>query len=137
MKEEKVKKETSALISDSFGNKKADGTYEIAFRRWLVRELDAGRITEGEALERFNLHPGSYKSQIRIWKARYSSQIPLTLPVMTEKERLKAEAIQKRLKELEKQLENAQMKNAALETLIDVAEEQLKITIRKKFGPKQ
>ena len=39
--------------------------------------------------------------------------------------------------ELQKQLEDAQMKNIALETMIDIAEEQLKITIRKKSGPKQ
>jgi hypothetical protein len=56
---------------------------------------------------------------------------------MTEKEKAKLDAAHKRLKELEKQLEHAQMKNIALETMIDIAEEQLKITIRKKSGPKQ
>ena len=56
---------------------------------------------------------------------------------MTEKERQKVKALQKRARELEKNLEDAQMKNAALETMIDVAEEHLKITIRKKYGPKQ
>ena len=56
---------------------------------------------------------------------------------MTEKERIKLEALQKRINELEKQLENAQMKNIALETLIDVAEENLKVPIRKKAGAKR
>ena len=56
---------------------------------------------------------------------------------MTEKEKQKLQALQKRLKELERQLEDAQMKNIALETMIDVAEEQLRIPIRKKSGPKQ
>ena len=56
---------------------------------------------------------------------------------MSEKERQKIEALQKQLKLLEKQLEDTQMKNVALETMIDVAEEQLKIKIRKKSGPKQ
>ena len=56
---------------------------------------------------------------------------------MTEKEKAKLAAAQKRMRQLEKQLEDAQMKNIALETMIDVAEEQLKITIRKKSGPKQ
>ena len=56
---------------------------------------------------------------------------------MTEKERQKLEILQKQVKALEKQLEDAQMKNVALETLIDVAEEELKIQIRKKAGPKQ
>jgi hypothetical protein len=56
---------------------------------------------------------------------------------MTEKEKQKLEQLQKRLKELEKQLEDAQMKNLGLETMIDIAEEKLRISIRKKSGPKQ
>jgi transposase len=41
------------------------------------------------------------------------------------------------IKVLQKALEEAQLKVAALNTLIDVAEEQLKINIRKKPGAKQ
>lgn len=58
-----------------------------------------------------------------------------TFPVMNEKERARLEALEKHNK-LIKQLEEAQMKNIVLETLIDVAEEDLKINIRKKPGPK-
>jgi BMFP domain-containing protein YqiC len=74
---------------------------------------------------------------IKNWLRRYSSDLEVSLPVMTEKERIKLEALQKRINELEKQLENAQMKNIALETLIDVAEENLKVPIRKKAGAKR
>jgi BMFP domain-containing protein YqiC len=56
---------------------------------------------------------------------------------MTEKERQKLQSLQKRVSELEKQLQDAQMKNIALETLIDVAEEQLNVPIRKKAGARQ
>ncbi|MCK5103854.1 MAG: hypothetical protein KAR17_13615 [Cyclobacteriaceae bacterium] len=45
--------------------------------------------------------------------------------------------LQRRIRELEKQLEGAKMKNISLETLIDVAEEQLNVPIRKKVGPRQ
>jgi hypothetical protein len=38
---------------------------------------------------------------------------------------------------LEQQLAEAQLKIRALETMIDIAEEQLKIDIRKKSGAKQ
>lgn len=38
---------------------------------------------------------------------------------------------------LQKALQDAELKIKALNTLIDVAEEQLKIEIRKKFGAKQ
>jgi hypothetical protein len=74
---------------------------------------------------------------VQSWLARYKQDLIVTLPVMTEKERMKLEALQKRIKELEKQLEHSQMKNIALETLIDVAEEQLKVPIRKKAGARQ
>ena len=110
-----------------------------AFRRWLVREIVAGRMTQKEALDRFDFgnNLNTSRTTLSTWMKRYNPSIPVTLPVMTEKERQKLEALQKQVKELEKQLENAQMKNVALETMIDVAEEQLKIKIRKKSGPKQ
>lgn len=40
-------------------------------------------------------------------------------------------------KELEKALKEAQMKIICLETMIDIAEQELKIPIRKKSGAKQ
>jgi hypothetical protein len=137
MQKQQTAKDYTILVSDSFGNTKEKGTYEVAFRRWLVRELDAGRLTLGDAIARFNFNPSNAASLIFAWRKKYASDIALTLPVMTEKERQKLEALQKQLKQMEKQLEDAQMKNIALETMIDVAEDQLKISIRKKSGPKQ
>jgi polyhydroxyalkanoate synthesis regulator phasin len=106
-------------------------------KRWIVREIESGRMTIGEAKELVSSFSKAPDALIRKWQKQYSSDLQLTLPVMTEKEKQKLEAAHKRLKELEKQLEDAQMKNIALETMIDIAEEQLKISIRKKSGPKQ
>jgi len=47
------------------------------------------------------------------------------------------ETLEKRIKELEKALDYAKLKNIAVETMIDIAEKQFKISIRKKAGPKQ
>ena len=119
---------------------KGENQNQIAFRRWLVREIVAGRMTQKDALDRFDFGRKNHETTRAIlneWIKKYNPSIPVTLPVMSEKERQKLEALQKQVKELEKQLENAQMKNVALETMIDVAEEQLKIKIRKKSGPKQ
>lgn len=116
---------------------KGENQHEHAFRRWLVREIESGRLTVGSALERFDFGSVNPERLLKSWLQRYSSPVLLTLPVMTEKERQQSQALEKRLKALEKQLELAQMKNIALETMIDVAEEQLKTPIRKKFGPKQ
>ena len=111
--------------------------FTIAFKRWLVREIRGGRMTTRQAVERFELNSKNPVVLIKTWLQRYSRDLEVSLPVMTEKERIKLEALQKRINELEKQLENAQMKNIALETLIDVAEENLKVPIRKKAGAKQ
>lgn len=108
-----------------------------AEKRWIIREIQSGRMSLGQAREQLELRSKAPAALIRSWMKEYSSDIDFTLPVMTEKEKQKLEAAQKRLKELEKQLEHAQMKNIALETMIDIAEEQLKIVIRKKSGPKQ
>jgi hypothetical protein len=61
----------------------------------------------------------------------------LPLTGMTEAEKQKLAAVQKQLKAAEKQLEDARMRNIALNMLIDVAEEKLNISIRKKPGAKQ
>jgi hypothetical protein len=106
-------------------------------KRWLIRELEAGRMSMKEAHDHIAHISKDPRSIIYYWQKQFGSQLVLTLPVMTEKEKQKLEAAHKRLKELEKQLEDAQLKNIALETMIDIAEEQLKISIRKKPGPKQ
>ena len=112
-------------------------TFSKAEKRWIAREIQSGRMTIGEAKEHFATRSKNPESLISGWVRAYKPEIDFTLPVMTEKEKQKLDAAHQRMKELEKQLEHAQMKNIALETMIDIAEEQLKITIRKKSGPKQ
>lgn len=111
--------------------------FSKAEKRWLVRELQSGRMNLSEAKEHLAGRSKDPASLIRFWQKQYAPEIDFTLPVMTEKEKQKLDAAHKRLKELEKQLEDAQMKNIALETMIDIAEEKLRISIRKKSGPKQ
>jgi len=56
---------------------------------------------------------------------------------MSSKDRADNRELEKRIEELEKQLELARMKNVALNTMIDIAEQDYKLSIRKKSGPKQ
>lgn len=112
-------------------------TFSKVEKRWIAREVQSGRMSLGEAKEYFSDRSKNPVSLIRNWLREYKPEIDFTLPVMTEKEKQKLDAVHKRLKELEKQLEDAQMKNIALETMIDLAEEKLRISIRKKSGPKQ
>lgn len=111
--------------------------FSTAEKRWIIRELEAGRMSLSESYYLISEASKNPKALIHYWTKKYAPEIEITLPVMTEKERQKLEAAQKRMKALEKQLEDAQMKNIALETMIDIAEEELRISIRKKSGPER
>jgi hypothetical protein len=115
----------------------AQKAISLATKRWIARELENGRMTMEKAMEIVAPHSKNPYALVHYWRKKYAPEIALTLPIMTEKEKQKLEAVQERVKELERQLEAAQMKNIALETMIDVAEEQLRIAIRKKSGPRQ
>ena len=110
--------------------------YETSFRRWLVCEIESGRMSWQEARSRFSL-PYHFNQIYKEWQKKFSEDIVLTLPLMSGKERTDNQELEKRIKELEKQLELAQMKVVALNTVIDIAEKSYKLEIRKKYGPKQ
>ena len=137
MSEAKKENKYTTQVSASF--EKTDGrcSYEIPFRRWLVGEIEGMRMTVPEAIGRFNFHPSNGKWMIRDWRRKYAPQMLVDLPDMTEQEKQDLQKIQQQLKAAEKQLEDAKMRNIALNMLIDVAEEQLKTSIRKKPGARQ
>lgn len=130
-------KEFTLKVSDSFVRTDEKEVYEVAFRRWLVREIEEGRLTTSEAVKQFNFNPGSGPTLLHDWRRKYGPEMVLTLPAMTEQEKQDLLALQKQVKAMEKQLEDARMRNIALNMLIDVAEDKLKIKIRKKPGAKQ
>lgn len=136
-----MKKSKEAMLSDNmegFQAKKINyNDYEVSFRRWLISQIDAGIMSFEDARDRFALSPQEYKKILRRWQERYSDELHLSLSVMSSKDKSDIKALEKRIKELEKQLELAQMKNVGLNTMIDIAEKDYKLEIRKKSGPKQ
>lgn len=122
---------------EGFIQEKVDlSKYEVSFRRWLVCEIESGRMSWQEARTRFGM-PYHFNQLYKDWQKKYSDQIILTLPLMSAEDRTKNQELEKRVRELEKQLELAQMKVVALNTVIDIAEKNYKLEIRKKSGPKQ
>lgn len=123
---------------DGFKDEKVDyGQYEPSFRRWLVSQLDSGKMTFQEARDRFKITSKDYLRIFRKWQELYSEELHLSLQSMSSKDRADNKKLEDRIKDLEKQLELAQMKNVALNTMIDIAETDYKLQIRKKSGPKQ
>jgi transposase-like protein len=132
-----TQKEYTVNVSDSFDRTDEKNAYEVSFRRWLVQEIEEGKMTPSEAIKKFNFHPKNGLDRIRYWRTKYASDLVLSLPEMTATEKQQLAELQKQNKALQKALEDAKMKNIAINMLIDVAEEKLKINIRKKPGAKQ
>jgi transposase len=120
------------LIGPQLSDNTSINQYEVSFRRWLAREYYYGRVSVQQIVSEL----GISVTHTRKICSQYAPEV-VTLPAMTEAEKQKLEELEKQVKLLQKQLEYAEIKNIALETLIDVAENDLKIPIRKKPGAKQ
>lgn len=110
--------------------------YPLSFKRQVVRLVSAEGLSNREAQSRFNL---SSPALVSAWYKKYSSDIEILNPEegMKKKEDKSRPETEKRIKELEKALQEARLKITGLEMLIDIAEEELKIDIRKKSDTKQ
>lgn len=103
----------------------------------IIREIEAGVFKKKEACRKYGLNRNTLVSWMRRLSVRtllQSERAELLLP-MTEKQHDRA--LQQKIKDLTRALEQAHLKNEGLETMIKVAEEELKIKIRKKRGTKQ
>lgn len=100
--------------------------FDVKKRKEIVRAVQSGKLTIEQANQLYKIKgPDTIKRWIRVEKK--GSVIP-------EKNHQTGKGEQT---DLQKVLAEAQLKIRALETLIDVAEESLKIKIRKKPGAKQ
>jgi len=109
-----------------------------AFKRHVVGEVESGRISQSEGNRRYGILG---HSTILKWCRTYG-KLPLHrntkagLKRMDEKE-IELLRLQNENKALRQELEDARFKNVVLETLVDVAERELQIPIRKKYGAKR
>ena len=115
--------------------------YSSAFRAKVCFEVISGKLTVYEARRAYGI---SYTSNIYRWLEEFKQMPPeAILQVMSaDKPTAPGEgeqptALEQKNRELEAALELAKLKNAALEMMIDIAESELKIDIRKKSGTKQ
>jgi len=107
--------------------------YTDSLRFEIVRKIQTGQITKAEACRIYCIKS---HSTISNWIRKFERsdsylQIPMKYNNSDKKELIK------RIKELERQLEDEQIRSVGYSKMIDIAEEQLKVSIRKKPGTKQ
>lgn len=122
------------------GNKGLKRPVPMGLKRTVVRSVQSGRLSMQQAQLTYGIRA---QETIRRW-IKEIQQENVELVVQTDELMAKDKSAkgtsadqQAEVKALQKALQEAQLKIAALNTLIDVAEEQLKINIRKKPGAKQ
>jgi transposase-like protein len=111
--------------------------YTIAFKRKVIQEVLSGVPKETLRLK-YNIRG---KSSILNWmrKLGYAEPAPEpeeVLVMAAEQDSLTPAELQKKIKQLERALEDEKLRSEGYRRMIDKAEEQLKINIRKKSGTK-
>jgi len=111
-------------------------TYTTAFKLKVIKE-----ILDGSKKETVRIKYGiKGKSAILNWmrKLGAADAAPLSQKalIMEEQDNLSPAELQKKIKLLERALEDEKLRSEAYRRMIDMAEEQLKIDIRKKSGTK-
>lgn len=112
---------------------KGNKIYSDSFKREVVREVLTGLSSKAEARRKYDI-PGS--STIIGWIRKFEGRTTDYRMVMDYKKSDK-DALVKRIRQLERQLEDEQIRAEGLSKMIDIAEDHYKITIRKKSTTKQ
>lgn len=109
-------------------------TYTNSEKRSVVRAVEDG-LSVSEALIAFDI---SCRSTIHGWIDKFKAEnAEISIPNLTKMPEKTTDNLAAENKALRQALSHAKLKIKALDTLIDVAEENLKIDIRKKPGAKQ
>lgn len=131
---------------------KPSGNFTVEEQHQIIQELIATGFTKQYIWEKYTGYPDEhgqilrwmrklgYLDNVRTRKPNFGKKYfdmdkdnPIESPEEVKFENLK---LKKRLEELEGQLNDSEMKAVALSTMIDIAEKELKISIRKKFNTK-
>jgi hypothetical protein len=131
---------------------KPSGCFTQAERHQIIQEMIASGCTKQYIWEKYTGYPDEH-GQILKWMRNlgYLDNIKTRRPNFglkyidmathengndLEAEKFENLKLKKRLEELEEKLKDAEMKSVALSTMVDIAEKELKISIRKKFNTK-
>ena len=116
------------------------GHFTEEFRRWSVSVLEAGTKSSADVMNEYGIRG---HSTLLKWCRRYGgNQYPIMSTrtrngVTVPKEEQKLLLLRNQVKVLERELKEARLKQATLETLIDIAEHHYSISIKKNTGDKQ
>lgn len=124
--------------------------YTEEFQRMVAKAYYTGDKSVAKIGKEFNVKTGTVFSWVKRYQSDYQQSGSIRQEISTfrsvintdfamkkKKEKLSPEQMEQRIIELEAQLKQEQMRSITLDKMIDVAEQELQIPIRKKSGAKQ
>lgn len=106
--------------------------YSMSFKQKVIREIESGKITKSEARRMYNIGSDTSIQQWikKLGKLHLLNKI-VRIELKDEVSRLKQ--LEKEKKELESALAQAHLKLIVYESIIEIAEEELGVEIKKNF----
>lgn len=123
--------------------KRTQKDYSMSFKLQVVREIESGELSMTAATQKYGIQA---RSSVRNWLRKYGTfdwenQTPSNMPKSQEQKILELEAKVKLLEKqkafLEHQVDRADRKAVLFDMMIDLAEKEFNIPIRKKCSPEQ
>lgn len=124
--------------------------YTEEFQRMVTKAYYASNKSLVKIGKEFNVNPATVFHWSKRYRSDYQESVAVRQEISTfqsvintepemkkKKEKLSPEQMEQRIIELEAQLKQEQMRSITLDKMIDVAEQELQIPIRKKSGAKQ
>lgn len=113
--------------------KRSQRDYSLAFKLQVIGSVEKGELTYKQAQKKYGIQG---RSTVLVWLRKHGT-LDWTLPKLHMSKSTKEKTPEQRIKELEAALESEKLKSKLLDTMINIAEKQYGLSIRKKSSPKQ
>jgi transposase len=115
--------------------KRSQRDYTLGFKLSVVAEVERGDLTYKQAQKKYGIQG---RSTVLVWLRKHGRLTwHLNTAAMSQTPNQRIKELEAQLAAAQKQLREAELKAKLLDTIIDVAEGQMGIQIRKKPLPKQ
>jgi len=123
--------------------KRTQKDYSLSLKLKIIEEIESGKLSVTGAKRQYGIQG---RSTVLNWLRKYGSfdwenQTPSNMPKTPEQRIMELEAkvklLEKQKKHLEKQVDHADKKAIIFDMMIDIAEKEYKIPIRKNSSPEQ
>jgi transposase-like protein len=123
--------------------KRTQRDYPLSLKLQVVQEIERGELSTTGALRKYGIQA---RSTVMNWLRKFGNfdwenQTPSNMPKSPEQKIMeleqKVKLLEKQKKFLEKQSEMSEKKSIFFDMMIDIAEKEFQIPIRKKYLPEQ